>query len=47
MFPDRVGRMVLDGVMDAVTARDPIFSENIRDADTVHDLFFNYSSWSF
>jgi pimeloyl-ACP methyl ester carboxylesterase len=42
MFPDRVGRMVLDGVMDAVTARDPIFPGNIRDADTVHDLFFNY-----
>jgi pimeloyl-ACP methyl ester carboxylesterase len=42
MYPDRIGRMVLDGVMDAVTARDPIFPENIRDADTVHDSFFNY-----
>jgi hypothetical protein len=33
MFPDRVGRMVLDGVMDAVTARGPIFPANIRDAE--------------
>jgi hypothetical protein len=34
--------MVLDGVMDAVTARDPFFPENIGDADTVYSLFFEY-----
>jgi pimeloyl-ACP methyl ester carboxylesterase len=42
MFPNRVGRMVLDGVVDASHAHDPFFSSNIRDTDAVYDLFFEY-----
>jgi pimeloyl-ACP methyl ester carboxylesterase len=40
MFPDRVGRMVLDGVVDASHAHDPFFSSNILDTDAVYSLFF-------
>ncbi|KAI4744717.1 hypothetical protein E4T50_04936 [Aureobasidium sp. EXF-12298] len=42
MFPNRVGRMVLDGVVDASQAHDPFFSESIRDTDAVYDLFLEY-----
>lgn len=42
MFPNRVGRMVLDGVVDVSHAHDPFFSSNIRDTDTIYYLFFDY-----
>lgn len=33
MFPDRVGRVVLDGVVDADLYVSPIWSDSLRDAD--------------
>lgn len=42
MFPDRVGRLVLDGVVDADHYVAPIWQESQRDADKVWSSFFKY-----
>nr|POE87334.1 putative hydrolase [Quercus suber] len=42
LFPDRVGRIVLDGVLDAEVYAAPASSGSIEDADAVFDLFFVY-----
>ncbi|KAM0144039.1 hypothetical protein ACHAO1_000318 [Botrytis cinerea] len=42
MFPDRVGRLVLDGVVDADYYVAPIWLESQRDADKVWSSFFKY-----
>ncbi|ESZ96084.1 hypothetical protein SBOR_3561 [Sclerotinia borealis F-4128] len=42
MFPDRVGRLVLDGVVDADNYVAPIWRESQRDADKVWSSFFKY-----
>ncbi|KAF5875581.1 putative alpha beta-hydrolase protein [Botrytis fragariae] len=42
MFPDRVGRLVLDGVVDADHYVAPIWLESQRDADKVWSSFFKY-----
>jgi len=40
MFPDRVGRVVLDGVVDADLYVSPMWSDSIRDADASKSLLF-------
>ncbi|RDL35439.1 uncharacterized protein BP5553_07370 [Venustampulla echinocandica] len=42
MFPDRVGRLILDGVVDADHYVSPLWSESIRDADAVSRSFSRY-----
>ncbi|KAK3682956.1 TAP-like protein-domain-containing protein [Podospora appendiculata] len=42
MFPDRVGRVILDGVVDAEYYTSPTWRESLLDADKVLDLFFEY-----
>ncbi|TVY25767.1 Tripeptidyl aminopeptidase [Lachnellula hyalina] len=42
MFPDHVGRVVLDGVVDADYYVSPIWAESIRDADAIAELFYTY-----
>lgn len=42
MFPDRVGRIVLDGVIDADHYVQPIWDESIEDADAVFNSFSRY-----
>nr|POE65646.1 putative hydrolase [Quercus suber] len=42
MFPDRVGRVVLDGVLDAEIYSAPASSGSIEDSDAVFDSFFAY-----
>lgn len=42
MFPDRVGRIVLDGVVDADHYVAPVWADSIRDADTVFESFPRY-----
>lgn len=42
MFPDRVGRMVLDGVVDADYYEKEFWSESLLDADKAWDKFFEY-----
>lgn len=42
MFPDRVGRVVLDGVVDANHYVAPVWTESIQDADTIFLSFGRY-----
>ncbi|TVY93057.1 Tripeptidyl aminopeptidase [Lachnellula willkommii] len=42
MFPDRVGRVVLDGVVDADYYVSPVWSESIGDTDAIAELFYTY-----
>jgi hypothetical protein len=42
MFPDRVGRVVLDGVVDAEHWVTPIWEGAIRDADAIWNSFAKY-----
>jgi pimeloyl-ACP methyl ester carboxylesterase len=42
MFPDRVGRVILDGVVDADYYVSPIWTESLLDADAVQESFFEY-----
>jgi pimeloyl-ACP methyl ester carboxylesterase len=42
MFPDRVGRMILDGVVDADYYVSPVWEESLLDTDKVLDRFFLY-----
>ncbi|KAK3332767.1 TAP-like protein-domain-containing protein [Cercophora scortea] len=42
MFPDRVGQMILDGVVDAEYYASPTWRESLLDADKVLGLFFEY-----
>lgn len=39
MFPDRVGRVILDGVVDADHYVAPVWMDSIRDADTIFNSF--------
>lgn len=40
MFPNRVGRMVLDGVVDAADYSKTRWSKNLQDAEAVVDWFY-------
>ncbi|KAI0169695.1 alpha/beta-hydrolase [Hypoxylon sp. FL1284] len=42
MFPDKVGRLILDGVVDADHYVNPVAVDNILDADAIWDNFFVY-----
>ncbi|KAL2178394.1 TAP-like protein-domain-containing protein [Thermothelomyces heterothallicus CBS 202.75] len=42
MFPHRVGRLLLDGVVDAELYEEPVWEESLVDADKVLDEFFRY-----
>ncbi|KAI1435990.1 Alpha/Beta hydrolase protein [Xylaria sp. CBS 124048] len=42
MFPDQVGRVVLDGVVHADRYVNPMWVKSIVDADTIWDHFFEY-----
>lgn len=42
MFPDRVGRVILDGVIDADFYVDPIWSRSIIDSDAIISSFPKY-----
>lgn len=42
MFPDRVGRLVLDGVVDADQYGTFLFGESLTDTEKVLDKFFYY-----
>ncbi|KAK0616384.1 TAP-like protein-domain-containing protein [Immersiella caudata] len=42
MYPDRVGRLVLDGVVDADYYSSPMWTESLLDADKVLWQFFEY-----
>ncbi|KAL1839643.1 hypothetical protein VTJ49DRAFT_1304 [Mycothermus thermophilus] len=42
MFPDRVGRVMLDGVVDAVGYEEAVWPESLVDADKVLGTFFKY-----
>jgi len=42
MFPDRVGRVILDGVVDADVYVSPIWSESLVDADAGYNSFSKY-----
>lgn len=40
MFPDKVGRVILDGVVDADHYVEPIWVDSLRDADAIWEGFF-------
>lgn len=42
MFPDRVGRLMLDGVVDAEYYESPVWVESLLDTDKILDLFFEF-----
>lgn len=42
MFPDRVGRVILDGVVDADYYVSPVWAESILDVDKITDSFFHF-----
>ena len=42
MFPDRVGRVVLDGVVDADHYVGPVWKGSLRDTDDVYHSFSKY-----
>ena len=42
MFPDRVGRLLLDGVVDAEEYASDVWTNSIRDADHIWSRFFDY-----
>ncbi|RDW94622.1 hypothetical protein BP5796_00385 [Coleophoma crateriformis] len=42
MFPDRVGRIILDGVVDADLYVAPVWRDSITDADTIVEKLFMY-----
>ena len=42
MYPDRVGRVILDGVVDAEYYASPVWAESLLDADKVLGQFFDY-----
>ncbi|KAI1266471.1 Alpha/Beta hydrolase protein [Xylariaceae sp. FL1019] len=42
MFPDKVGRMVLDGIVHPDKYVNPMWETGIIDADAIFDLFFDY-----
>ncbi|KAK4168490.1 hypothetical protein QBC43DRAFT_201868 [Cladorrhinum sp. PSN259] len=42
MFPDRVGRMILDGVVDSDNYEKEVWAESLLDADKILDKFFEY-----
>ncbi|ORY71862.1 TAP-like protein-domain-containing protein [Pseudomassariella vexata] len=42
MFPDKVGRVILDGVVDADHYVEPVWMDSLLDADKIWDSFFSY-----
>lgn len=42
MFPDRVGRLLLDGVVDAELYTSPVWRDSLFDTDKILDRFFQY-----
>lgn len=42
MFPDRVGRVLLDGVVDAEEYSSDVWANSLRDADHIWGRFFDY-----
>ncbi|KAI1801406.1 TAP-like protein-domain-containing protein [Daldinia bambusicola] len=42
MFPDKVGRLILDGVVDADHYVNPMLGDGIMDTDAIWEKFFTY-----
>lgn len=42
MFPDKVGRVILDGIVDADHFVNPVWSDALRDTDAIWDKFSSY-----
>ncbi|KAI1469765.1 TAP-like protein-domain-containing protein [Daldinia caldariorum] len=42
MFPDKVGRLILDGVVDADHYVNPMLGDGITDTDAIWEKFFTY-----
>lgn len=42
MYPERVGRMLLDAVLDATYYVAPVWANSMQDTDAVLDTFFNH-----
>ena len=42
MYPDKVGRVIIDGVYDAENYRSTLWDSNLRDNEAVIDAFFTY-----
>ncbi|KAH7033236.1 TAP-like protein-domain-containing protein [Microdochium trichocladiopsis] len=42
MFPDKVGRVMLDGVVDADHYVAPAWTDSLRDADQIYESFYTY-----
>lgn len=42
MFPDRVGRVILDGVVDADSYVSPVWAKSLLDTDAVEASFFKF-----
>lgn len=42
MFPDRVGRVVLDGVVDADYYVSPVWAASLHNADAISESFYTY-----
>ncbi|KAJ1329501.1 alpha/beta hydrolase [Microdochium nivale] len=42
MFPDKVGRVMLDGVVDADQYVAPSWVDSLRDADAIYESFYTY-----
>ncbi|CAJ2507802.1 Uu.00g089880.m01.CDS01 [Anthostomella pinea] len=42
MYPEHVGRVILDGVVDADHYVEPTWMDSLRDADAIWDDFFVY-----
>jgi pimeloyl-ACP methyl ester carboxylesterase len=42
MYPDRVGRMILDGVVDAPDYYKGLWTDNLRDTERVVEAFYEY-----
>ena len=42
MYPDKVGRVILDGVFDGYNYRSGLWNSNLLDIDTVMDSIFTY-----
>ncbi|KAI0330965.1 alpha/beta-hydrolase [Cubamyces sp. BRFM 1775] len=42
MYPDKVGRIIIDGVFDALNYRDSLWTNNLVDTDAIMDSFFHF-----
>ncbi|KAI0661312.1 alpha/beta-hydrolase [Cubamyces menziesii] len=42
MYPDKVGRIIIDGVFDALNYRNTLWNTSLVDTDTIMDSFFHF-----